>query len=83
MKRFVFALVALIILQSCGVTYYGYYEVDSPVMAMEVSMLDGTWSPRKVSTTRCVAVYPDSTGRMVYLMETRMKDKVKLIEDRD
>ena len=44
MKKFILALIGLLILSSCGTTYYIYYEVDSPEMATTVSKQDGAWS---------------------------------------
>ena len=75
MKKIIILLVALILLTGCGVTYYSYYEVDSVDMASTVSKQDAEWARNHKSPTRVVAVYPDSTGKTVYLMESRIWEK--------
>ena len=75
MKKFFALVVAVILLASCSVTYYTYYEVDSLEMTTAVSKQDAVWSANHSSPSRCVAAYPDSTGRVVYLMETKTKEK--------
>lgn len=81
MKKLILALIGLIILSSCGTTYYIYYEVDSPETATAVSKQDGAWSKNHKSPTRVVAAYPDSTGKTVFLMESKTKEKIDYIEE--
>lgn len=73
MKKLII-LAGLFILQGCGVVYYSYYEVDNIDTATWCSHFDGEFNEKRISPTRCVAAYPDSTGHIVYLMETKMKE---------
>lgn len=75
MKKLILILATAILLTSCGVTYYSYYEVDDLEMATTVSKQDAIWSSGHTTPTRCVAAYPDSTGKVIYLMETKTKEK--------
>jgi uncharacterized protein YxeA len=75
MKKIIILLAALILLTGCGVTYYSYCEVDNVDMASAVSKQDAEWARNRKSPTRVVAVYPDSTGKTVYLMESRIREK--------
>lgn len=68
-------IVVALTLTSCGITYYSYYEVESPEDATVCSLQDAYWSKSGESPTRCVAAYPDSTGHTVYLMETVIKER--------
>ena len=76
MKKYLILLIAAIILTSCSITYYSYYEVDSPDLATTVSKQDAVWSRNHKSPTRVVAVYPDSTGKTIYLMESLTKERI-------
>lgn len=80
MKKFILALVVLM-LASCSTTYYIYYEVESPEDATAVSKQDGAWAKNRKSPTRVVAAYPDSTGKTVYLMESKTKERISYIEE--
>lgn len=80
MKKFILALVVLM-LTSCSTTYYIYYEVESPEAATAVSKQDGAWAKNRKSPTRVVAAYPDSTGKTVYLMESKTKERISYIEE--
>lgn len=80
MKKFILALVILM-LASCSTTYYIYYEVESPEAATAVSKQDGAWAKNRKSPTRVVAAYPDSTGKTVYLMESKTKERISYIEE--
>ena len=80
MKKFILALVVLM-LASCSTTYYIYYEVESPEAATAVSKQDGAWAKNRKSPTRVVAAYPDSTGKTVYLMESKTKERISYIEE--
>ena len=76
MKKYLILLIAAIILTSCSITYYSYYEVDNLDLATTISKQDAEWSRNHKSPTKVVAVYPDSTGKTVYLMETLTKEKI-------
>ena len=76
MKKLILALAALMF-ASCSTTYYLYYEVDSPDDASAVSKWDGAVAKNHKSPTRCIAAYPDSTGKTVYLMESLTKPSSK------
>lgn len=76
-------VVMCVILAKNYVTYYDYYEVDSPETATTVSLFDGLAAPGKRSPSRVIAAYPDSTGHTVYLMETKVTKRVKDIDDID
>jgi len=80
MKKFILVLVILM-LTSCSTTYYIYYEVESPEDATAVSKQDGAWAKNRKSPTRVVAAYPDSTGKTVYLMESKTKERISYIEE--
>ena len=80
MKKFILALVVLM-LASCSTTYYIYYEVESPEAATAVSKQDGAWAKNRKSPTRVVAAYPDSTGKTVYLMESKTKERISYTEE--
>ena len=77
MKKFIVLLALSIILSSCGITYYTYYEVDSIELANTISKQDAEWSPKHISPSRVIAAYPDSTGHMVYLIESKTYDSIK------
>ena len=77
MKKYIILLLAAIILSGCGVTYYSYYEVDSPDLASTVSRQDAEWARNRKTPSRVVAAYPVSTGRTVYLMETKVHERIK------
>jgi hypothetical protein len=81
MKKYIILLLTAIILSGCGVTYYIYYEVESPEAATVVSKQDGIWAKNRKSPTRVIATYPDSTGKTVYLMESKTKEKITYIEE--
>lgn len=83
MKKIITILAAVILLSSCSTTYYVYYEVDSPDLATTVSKQDGVWSKNHKSPTKCIAAYPDSTGRTVYLMESVTREKITYTEDEE
>lgn len=74
MKKIIILLLATIMLSSCGVTYYTYYEVEDLETTTTISKQDAVWSPSHKTPSRCVAAYPDSTGKVVYLMETKIKE---------
>lgn len=76
MKKYLILLITAIILSSCSITYYSYYEVDSLDLASTISKQDAEWSRNHKSPTRVVAVYPDSTGKTVYLMESLTKERI-------
>jgi len=78
MKKFIILLALSIILSSCGVTYYTYYEVDDVDKANTISKQDAEWSQRHISPSRVIAAYTDSTGHMVYLIETKIYDTGKI-----
>lgn len=82
MKKLILALVTLLF-TSCATTYYMYYEVETPDEASACSAQDAIWAKNHKSPTRCIAAYPDSTGKTVYLMETKTKENFKnlLIEE--
>ena len=75
------AVVAVFALMGCSTTYYIYYEVESPEAATTVSKQDGAWARNHKSPTRCIAAYPDSTGKTVYLMESKTKERITYIEE--
>ena len=77
MKKYIILLLTAIILSGCGITYYSYYEVDSPDLATTISKQDAEWARNHKSPTRVVTTYPDSTGRTVYLMETKVHERIK------
>lgn len=80
MKKIILALVVLL-LASCSTTYYIYYEVDSPEEATDVSAQDAVWAKNRKTPTKCIAAYPDSTGKTVYLMESKTKERISYIEE--
>jgi hypothetical protein len=55
--------------------------VESPEAATVVSKQDGIWAKNRKSPTRVIATYPDSTGKTVYLMESKTKEKITYIEE--
>lgn len=71
MKKILMAALLLVSLQGCAVCYT-YSEVDNIEMANFVSMFDTKVSRRPA---RVVAAYPDSTGRVVYLVEEKVRLK--------
>lgn len=77
MKKIIFLLALVLVISSCGVSYYTYYEVDSLEMATAISRQDAEWSPIHTSPSRVIAAYQDSTGHMVYLMESKTYDTIK------
>jgi len=77
LKRIILALALVLSLSSCAVTYYTYYELQDLDEVSMVSKQDGIWSRNKKSPTRCIAVYPDSTGKTTYLMESKVTEKIK------
>lgn len=70
-------VLASFIVSSCGITYYIYYELTNPEDATTISKQDALWSKSGKTPTRCIAAYPDSTGKIVYLMETINIEKIK------
>ena len=74
MKRFLIAVIVGILSTGCKTVYYTYYEADSPEDATWFSRFDGRLARDGKSPTRCIQSYMDSTGRRVFLMETRTEE---------
>lgn len=83
LKKIILALAVIILLSGCSITYYNYYETESPTEASLFSEVDATWSGRGITPTRCITAYPDSTGKIHYLMESKCKKKLRDTEDYD
>lgn len=77
MKKILFILAAILMLSSCGVTYYTYYEIDSCETATAISAQDALWAKDYKTPSRCVTAYRGEDGKMVYLMETKITRRKK------